>query len=115
MADNDIPATPERSTLLRVVAVFLFAGAALSILLALSDQARALGPLYQGALAVSAVISAVAAFGIWKHRKWGAWIYIGLTVLNQPFLLVMGWWGVGALIVPGIVVALILLKYRSLR
>ena len=107
--------TGARSTLLRVVAGFLFVGAAFSLMLVLSDQAKALGPAYQASLAAASVISAAAAFGLWQHRKWGAWIYIGLTVVNQPFLYLMGWWVWGALIIPGVVIALILLKYKFLK
>lgn len=116
MTGNGISSgTSERSTLLRVVAAFLIVGAVIGLVLVLSDQAQALGPAYQAALAASSIISAAAAYGLWLHRKWGAWIYIGLTALNQPFLYLMGWWVWGSLIIPGVVIALILLKYKALR
>ena len=87
----------------------------MSAWLLFSPAAVALGVFYQVCLVVASVLTAAAAYGLWKHRKWGAWVYIGLTGVNQPFLYFMGWWVAGALVIPVIVIFLILIKLRWLK
>jgi hypothetical protein len=108
--------TPKsRGTLLTIVSLFLALGAILSLAAVPSNFAASLGLFYQIALAVSAIITGVAAYGIWLNQKWGAHTYIGLTIFNQPFLLLMGWWVFGALLIPGIVVVCLLFKLKSMQ
>jgi len=103
------------SLLLRFISGFLFLGAGLSILMLFFRPALALGTAYQVSLAVASIITAISAYGLWKHMKWGAWAYIALMIVNQPFMYFMGWWNIGALIIPGIVILLIFSKFRWLK
>jgi hypothetical protein len=56
----------------------------------------------------------VAAFGIWHHKRWGVVIYLALAIITQPVLLGLGLWNWGAAVVPGIIVALLLLKFKTM-
>jgi hypothetical protein len=103
------------SLLLRFVSGFLFFGAGSSVVILFSPTTAALGTTYQACLAVASVVSATAAYGLWKHMKWGAWTYLALTAINQPFLYLMGWWVAGALIIPGILILLIFAKFKWLK
>lgn len=103
------------SLLLRLVSGFLFFGAGSSVVMLFSPAATALGTTYQACLAVASIVSAIAAYGLWKHMKWGAWTYIALTAINQPFLYLMGWWVAGALIIPGVLILLIFTKFKWLK
>ena len=110
---NRIESVP-RSGLLSLVAGLLFVGAAISVLATFFSAAKALGLHFQALSLASGILTAIAALGLWEHKRWGAWVYIGLALVSQPILYLMGWWTPGALIVPGVVVALIAAKFRCL-
>ena len=46
--------------------------------------------------------------GLWKMKKWSAYIYTGLVALNQVVLLAMGVWNIMAIIIPGIIIVIAL-------
>jgi uncharacterized membrane protein (DUF2068 family) len=108
------PTIKIKSVLLRFVAGFLMVGALSSLGMMFSRIAINIGMLYQMTLVVASIVTDISAFGLWQHKKWAAYLYIGLTVFNQPFLLLMGWWNLGALLIPAILIALIFIKFRSL-
>ncbi len=105
----------KRGKLLTVVSLFLAFGCISSLAMAPSEIAASLGFGYQITLVIAALITGAAAFEIWKNKKWGAYTYITLALVNQPFLLLMGWWNLGALIIPGIIVALLLIKLSTMK
>jgi hypothetical protein len=105
----------KRGKLLTVVSLFLAFGCVSSLAMAPSEIAASFGVVYQVTLVIAALITGAAAFGIWQNCKWGAYTYITLTVVNQPLLLIMGWWNIGALILPGIIVAILLTKLSAME
>jgi hypothetical protein len=42
--------------------------------------------------------------GLWMMKKWAAYTYTGLVVINQIVLIVMGVWNILALLIPAVVV-----------
>jgi hypothetical protein len=116
VSNSSSPKPPRTySLLLRTVSGILFFGAGMSILVLFSPTASALGTTYQACLVVASIVTAIAAYGLWKHMKWGAWTYLALTAINQPFLYLMGWWVAGALVIPGIFILLIFTKFQWLK
>ena len=106
---------PKRGKLLTFVSLFLAFGCISSLIIVPSDTAVSLGLTYQVMLVIASVITGISAYGIWLNRKWGAYTYIALTVVNQPLLFIMGWWVLGALVLPGIFVIILLTKLRTMQ
>ena len=50
------------------------------------------------------LIPAVMYVGLWKMKKWGAFLYAAIVVVNQVVLIAMSVWSPLALIIPAIVV-----------
>lgn len=116
METQESTLTPrDYSMLLRVLSGFLFFGLLVSVFHLFSPAAVALGSLYQVCNVISGAVNSVAAYGLWMHRKWGAWIYIASAVIWQPVLYLFGWWAPATLIIPGICALLILSKYKWLK
>ena len=61
------------------VALFLFFAAGVWVILAFGEY-EDLGDWYTFHLFVQGVIAAVAAYGLWRMRKWGAYLLIALAV-----------------------------------
>jgi hypothetical protein len=101
-------AAAERPTIITVICVLSFIGAALTIPVLFMGGALALPSWYMPYVALSAVVGLVLTIGLWKMKKWGALGYAGFAALNQVVLLASGMWSITSLIIPGIVVAITL-------
>jgi len=92
---------PKAITIICVVGVI---GALLSFPIIFSDLAWQVGAWYPPYLGLTMLVGLVCIVGLWMMKKWGMYGYIGLTVVNQVVLLLMGSWNIMVLLVPGIVI-----------
>jgi len=106
------PGTAERPVAITVICIIGFIGALLAMPIVFSDAAAAIGAWYPPYLGFSAAVGAGCMIGMWLMKKWGAYGYTAFTAINQVVMLVMGVWGIAALVIPGIVV-FFALKYSS--
>jgi hypothetical protein len=106
---------PKRGVLITIICLVLGISCLINLYIAPSALAAELGLLYQVSLMIGTLVAAFAAFGIWYMRKWGAYTYIALSIVNQPLLLFMDRWYPGAVILPGIIVVILLIKLRNMK
>lgn len=90
----------KRPTSITIICVIGFVGALISLPLIFSSIAQQIGPWYPPYLGFSAVVGLVCMVGLWMMKKWAAYTYTGLVVLNQVVLLVMGIWNIMTLLIP---------------
>src|SRR5271163_3148309 len=83
-----------------ILCVLSAIGVVFVIPLIFTDATRSIGAWYPPYLAASAVIGAACTVGFWIMRKWAAYLYIAMFVVNQIALLAMGIWSVFALVIP---------------
>ena len=69
----------QRPGCLTAVALFLFFAAAIWIILALGGKGR-FGLWYPVHLVVQGIVAGIAAIGLWRMRKWGAYTLVALFV-----------------------------------
>tara|TARA_B100000787_G_scaffold75889_1_gene55864 strand:- start:452 stop:1189 length:738 start_codon:yes stop_codon:yes gene_type:complete len=106
---NDNPDSKKRPIAITVICVIGFIGAPFAISIIFNqDIALQFGSWYPPYLGLSTVIGLVAMIGLWKMKKWSAYIYTGLVALNQVVLLAMGVWNIMAIIIPGIIIVIAL-------
>ncbi len=101
---------PLRPWPITVLCVLGCIGAAFSIPQFFSPTAQKIGAWYLPYLGFSVALGLVCMLGLWKMKKWGAYTYAGLVILNQIVLYMSGLWDVQALVLPAVVV-LLTLKY----
>ncbi|MEM6841029.1 MAG: hypothetical protein AAF632_02280 [Bacteroidota bacterium] len=107
--DNKI----ERPIAITIICILGFIGTILSVPMVFSDIANQIGswfPPYSGSIAV---VNLVCMIGLWFTRKWAAYAYTCLVVLNQIVLIAMHEWHILTLAIQVIVVAIILLHLDS--
>jgi len=104
----------KRPTAITVICVLGFFGAAITIPMIFSEMAWQIGSWYPPYLGLSAVIGLLCMVGLWKMKKWAAYIYTGFVALNQIVLLAMGVWNIMALIIPGIVIGIALVNVNKM-
>lgn len=98
---------------MRVVACVLFVSALINLNSVFSLKGTLFGPIYQSRMVVAVIILSVVAYGLWKHKKWALWLYIGYTVVNQLLIYLIGWPS-SRVWVPLVVIVLILVNYKWL-
>ena len=103
---------PKRIT---VICVFGALGMVLAVPLAFSGVARAIGAWYPPYLLASALVGAACMAGFWFMRKWAAFTYAALFLVNQVVLITMGAWNIFSLLIPGIVTAVVFSVYKRMR
>ncbi|HMF88615.1 MAG TPA: hypothetical protein VK575_11110 [Gemmatimonadaceae bacterium] len=74
----------QRPGCLTAVALFLFFGAVVWVFLALFDKGTR-GAWYPIHLVVQAIAAGVAAAGLWRMRRWGAYVLTSLFVAIHIF------------------------------
>ncbi|HUV50402.1 MAG TPA: hypothetical protein VMW78_05210 [Anaerolineae bacterium] len=104
----------KRPTSITIICVVGFIGALLSVPLFFSAIAKSMGVWYQLYLALVSIMGLVCMVGLWKMKKWAAYTYAGFVSLNQFVMLAMGIWNIGALIMPGVVVAFALAHSKKM-
>ncbi|MHC1781443.1 MAG: hypothetical protein AB9891_01550 [Anaerolineaceae bacterium] len=101
---TEVVEKPKRPTSITVICIIGFIGALISIPLLFSSFASQIGSWYPPYLALSIVIGLASMIGMWLMKKWGAYLYTGMAVVNQVILLLTGLWTIMALVIPAVVV-----------
>ena len=104
-----------RPGIITAICIIGFIGVAAAIPLIFSDASRQIGVWYPPYLAFGAVVGLVCMTGLWMMKKWSVIGYTALFGVNQAVLLSQGFWNGLALILPGIVIAIGLSKYRLMK
>ena len=102
---NDTP-TPNRPTVITVICILGFIGAALTIPLIFSNATRSIGSWYPAYLGASAVVGLICMVGLWKMKKWAVFLYTLLAAVNQVVLFSMAVWNPFALLIPVVIIAI---------
>ena len=105
---HEVVNNKQRPTAITVICVLGFIGSAFTIPMIFSDIAELIGEWYPPYLGLSAGIGLFSMIGLWKMKKWAAYTYTGLVVINQFVLFTMGVWSIMALLIPAIVVGIAL-------
>lgn len=101
---NGVTEKTKRPTSITIICIVGFIGAIGAIPLIFSPVAQQIGDWYPPYLGVSTIVGAVCMVGLWMMKKWAAYTYTGLVVINQVVLLAMGVWNILALAIPAIVI-----------
>lgn len=112
MEEQTIVKRPKRIT---VICIFGALGMVFAVPLALSGVARAVGVWYPPYLLASTLAGAACVAGFWFMRKWAAFAYAALLLVNQVVLVAMGAWNIFSLLIPGIVAAIVFSVYKKMR
>jgi hypothetical protein len=75
---------------------------------------KQIGAWYPPYLAVSSIIGLTTIIGVWNMKKWAAYGYTGLSLLNQVILLALGLWSIPALILPAIFAVICLMNLSKM-
>ncbi|MBC7933411.1 MAG: hypothetical protein H7Z38_22850 [Rubrivivax sp.] len=101
-----------RPIVITVICVIGFIGVALGVpaLLAVvaTGAQTGLPSWYMPYLGLTMLVGLVSLIGLWQMKKWGAFLYAGMFVINQIILFATGLWTPGALIIPLIVTVIAL-------
>lgn len=97
---------PKRPTAITVICIIGFLGPLAIIPVLLSGVASQIGAWYLPHLAISSIIGLTCMIGLWNMKKWAAYLYAAMVLINQVVLLTMGVWNLTALLIPGIVIAI---------
>lgn len=102
----------KRPKLITAICIFMVFGALVSIPTVFTDVAKSIAPWYPPFLLVSSIIGLVVTVGLWKMKKWSVILYASVFGINQVIMLSTGIWNVFALIMPGILIAVIASQYK---
>ncbi len=69
--------------------------------------AKQFGSLYPFYFSVASILSFVSIAGLWWLKKWAAYLYGLILIVNQFVLLSMGLWELTAVIMPAILLILL--------
>jgi hypothetical protein len=105
---NEIAVKAKRPTSITVICIIGFVGLLISIPLIFLPTTQQLASWYPLYLAISVVIGAVCMVGLWMMKKWAAYGYTVIFVVNQFILLAAGFWNIMSLVIPAIVIFFIL-------
>jgi hypothetical protein len=105
---NETAVKVKRPTSITVICIIGFVGLLFSIPLIFLPTTRQLASWYPAYLAISVVIGAVCMVGLWMMKKWAAYAYTIIFVVNQIILIAAGFWNIIGLVIPAIVIFFIL-------
>lgn len=105
----------KRPILITIICILGIIGAAFTILLIFSDEAKAIGNWYPPYLAFSAITGCICFIGFWLMKKWSLIVYIGFVALNQIVLYMMNVWNYQALLIPLIFIVLIGTQFNKMK
>lgn len=104
----------QRPTSITVISIIGIIGVIIGIPLVFLDFTANIAAWYPAYLGISCIIGLISMIGLWKMKKWGAYLYSGFVVLNQAILLLTGLWSFMALVLPGIVVLIALFNIKKM-
>ncbi|MFV0492690.1 MAG: hypothetical protein ACK5M4_12810 [Pseudorhodobacter sp.] len=94
----------KRPISITVICVLGFIGALIVVPLIFSDLAQQIGAWYPPYLGLSSIVGLVCMVGLWMMKKWAAYTYTAVVLINQVILIGMGVWTIMALVIPAIIV-----------
>jgi len=106
---------PGRPALITIACALGVLGAAASVPVVFSDFARGVGAWYAPYLGASVIASTVCLVGLWKMRRWGAYLYAGVAATNQLVMFSMGIWHFLDLLVPAVFAGAVFSQIRKMR
>ena len=106
---------PQRPVLITVACLVGCLGAAASLPVIFSDFAMAVGAWYAPYLAASVLVSTVCLAGLWKMRRWGAYLYVMVAVTNQLVMYSAGIWHYLDLLLPAVFAGAVFSQIRKMR
>ena len=95
-----------RPVAITVICILGFIGAAITLPLIFSATAAGIGSWYPPFLGLSALVGLICMIGLWKMKKWAAFLYAALVAVCQIVLLSMGLWSAFSFLVPAIIIAI---------
>jgi serine/threonine protein kinase len=98
----------QRPIAITIICALGFIGDLAAVPLLFSPIAQQVGAWYQPYLLFSIVIGLTCTIGLWRMKKWAAYLYLALLALNQALLLATGAWYIAMLVFPGIVTFFVL-------
>ena len=101
---NETTQEKKRPTSITVICIIGFIGVLFTVLLIVSPMAQRIGSWYPPYLTFAGIIGFACIVGLWMMKKWAAYTYTGLVVLNQIVLITMGVWNIMALLIPAVVI-----------
>ncbi len=100
MGDMDKPPTRGRPALVTIICLFAFLGTVGTVrMIFFSSVAREYGAWFPFYFFLHGVLVLVASIGLWKMKKWGAYLYVFTVIEFQFALMAIGIWGILALII----------------
>ena len=106
--NNQLKKRRKRPIIMTVVCVLGFISSILTILMIFSEAAPKIGKWYPPYLLITGVIGFICMIGFWKMKKWAAYIYLVILIINQFILIAMGTWNMVGLGFSAVVVGVIL-------
>ena len=94
----------KRPIAITIICIMGFVGAALTIPMLFSEIALQIGTWFPPYSVFITAISLVCMIGLWFTKRWAAYVYFGLVVVNQLVLMTMGQWNILVLTVQGVIV-----------
>jgi len=101
---GEAAAASGRPVAITATCVIGFIGIVATIVLMFSEEARHIAPWYLPLLGVSAVAGLASFIGLWMMRRWGLYLYTGLSLVVQAILLSGSLWQPKALLLPAVVI-----------
>lgn len=115
MKDENYLPQPARPTLITIACALGVFGAVASVPVIFSDFARGVGAWYAPYLAASVLASTGCMAGLWKMRRWGAYLYVMVAATNQLVMFSMGIWHFPDLLVPAVFAGAVFSQLRKMR
>lgn len=105
----------KRPLLITIICILGFIGGILVIPIVFSPMVEEIATWYPYYFAFTALVGFISLLGLWFMKKWGAYSYAGLTILNQIIALVMGLWNFMVLLIPFIVVVVSFIHISKMK
>jgi uncharacterized membrane protein len=108
-----------RPAVITAVCVWGFLGVGGGVMQQFSAFVKSAGAWFQIYFALNTALTLIASIGLWKMKRWGALLYIGLTIIYQVAI-----WRTGAIpthilalaaVVSGAVIVLVISQYRKMK
>jgi hypothetical protein len=104
----------ERPVIITIICVLGFLGAVITIPVIFSDLSKSVASWYPLYLAFAATVGLISMIGLWKMKKWAAYLYTAFVVMNQLLLYSFDVWSFLSFIIPATVVAIALSQLNKM-
>jgi hypothetical protein len=105
---------PARPADLKWLCLFLWLGCAVTPLISNQKTFAAFPSWFPAYMMAFSAVTAVAVLGLWKMKRWGFFVYVGVAVIAQAVLIAIGKWTVGSALIQIIILAIFARHWRKL-